>query len=132
MDLKFDYVVYNYSLVTNKNDFFRTSHPEISKLRTLHNSCSTLFRVPHNSISIEMSMQDSSPKVYKLIISNRLVGIFCVLFYIPKEARLDIYEPTMAAPLIAWKGRRCVWKNYSELLKILNLEKLFQSLVAGI
>lgn len=134
MDLKFDYITYNYSLVINKNDFFRTSHSEISKLRTLHNSCSTLFRVPQNAISIEMSMQEGTSKVYKLTISNRPVGIFCILFYIPKETRLDIYDPfsSSGTPLIAWKGRRCVWKNYSELLKILNLERLFQSLIAGI
>ena len=132
MDLRFDYVAYNYSLITNKNDFFRTSHPEISKLRTLHNSCATLFKVPQNAISIEMSMQEGLPKVYKLVVTNRTIGEICVLFYIPKELRLDLYEPSMAAPLIAWKNRRCVWKNYSELLKILNLERLFQTLIAGI
>ena len=132
MDISFEYLAYNFMFISNKQDFFRTSNPEISKLRTVQSTCSNLFKVPQNNISIEVSDNDAGNKVYKLIIDSRQLGLICVLYYIPGQGRIDIYDQDPTMPIVAWKNRRCVWKNYSKLLTVLNFDKLFQPLIAVI
>ena len=130
MDISFEYLIYGYLLVSDKQDFFRSTNPEISKLRTILSSCSNLFKVPQSNISIEVSNNEVGNRVYKLNVNNRRDGLICTLYYIPGQGRIDIFDQDLSSPLIAWKNRRCVWKNYSKLLMVLNFDKLFQPLIA--
>lgn len=130
MDLSFDYLSYGYMVVSNKQDFFKTNLVEISKLKVLLNSCSTLFKIPQKDISIAISKTDS--KVYRLGIEDKKLGIIGLLYYIPEERRLDVYDSDPRVPLFSWKNKKCIWKNCSNLLGKLNIEKLFQSLISGI
>ena len=129
--LSFDYMLNKYMLVSDKQDFFRTALPEISKLRTICSSCANLFKVPQTNISIAISKNEGD-KTYRIGVESKQAGIIALIYYIPSEARLDIYDSDPKTPLIAWKNRRCVFKNYSELLKVLNLDKLFQPLITGL
>lgn len=129
--LSFDYMLDKYMLVSDKQDFFRITLPEISKLRTLCSSCANLFKVSQTNISIAVSKREEN-KVYRLGIESKQSGVIALLYYIPSEGRLDLYDSDPNTPLIAWKNRRCVFKNYSELLKILGIDKLFQPIISGL
>lgn len=130
MESNLDYLNYGYMVVSDKQDFFKTNLVEITKLKVLLNSCSTLFKIPQKDISVAVSKTDD--KVYRIGIEDRKLGVIGLLYYIPKERRLDLYDSDPRVPLMSWKNKKCIWKNYSNLLGKLNIDKLFQSLISGL
>jgi hypothetical protein len=130
MESNLDYLNYGYMVVSDKQDFFKTNLVEITKLKVLLNSCSTLFKIPQKDISVAVSKTDD--KVYRVGIEDKKLGVIGLLYYIPKERRLDLYDSDPRVPLMSWKNKKCIWKNYSNLLGKLNIEKLFQSLISGL
>ena len=130
MESNLDYLNYGYMVVSDKQDFFKTNLVEITKLKVLLNSCSTLFKIPQKDISVAVSKTDD--KVYRVGIEDKKLGVIGLLYYIPKERRLDLYDSDPRVPLMSWKNKKCIWKNYSDLLGKLNIEKLFQSLISGL
>ena len=132
MDLNFDYINLGYSQITDIQDFYKTKLPEIPNIRGLIGGCSRLFKIPQKNISLAISRNEGKDKIYRLGLEDSEKGIIGIVYYIPKEKRLDIYDSDPRIPLMAWKNKRCVWKNYSELLAKLNLEKLFQPIISGL
>lgn len=132
MDLNFDYITLGYSQITDIQDFYKTKLPEIPNIRSLIGGCSRLFKIPQRNISLAISRNEGKDKIYRLGLENSGKEVIGIIYYIPSERRLDIYDTDPRIPLVVWKNKRCVWKNYSELLGKLGLEKLFQPLISGL
>lgn len=131
MPLKFNYLVFQFMEITDKADFYKTSSPEITKLKNLVSGCTRIFKVPDKNILVSVSKTEGE-KVYKLeIIDQKKVSVG-IVYYIPKEIRLDIYDTNPQVPLVCWKNKRCVWKGFSDLLQRLDMERLFQPLIIGL
>lgn len=133
MELNYDYLTYGFMEISDLQDFYKTNLPEIPKLRTLIGGCSRLFKVHSRNISVAISKTENSNKVYRLgIYSQDKTTVLGLIYYIPEEGRIDVYDSNPRIPLVCWKNKRCVWKNFSELLQRLGLEKIFQPLITGL
>lgn len=132
MQLQTNYLDFGYSVVSDIQDFYKTGLTEIPSIRSLISGCSRLFRIPQRNISLAISRNEGKDKIYRLGLEDSEKGIIGIVYYIPKEKRLDIYDMDPRIPLMVWKNKKCVWKNCSDLLERLNLEKLFQPLISGL
>ena len=116
--------------VTDLGDFYKTKLPEMDKVKALMNNAKLLFNLPQNKILLQVSQEE---RIYKYILLSPDVHEFVLGFfvYIPQERRLDLYDGSDGGvlPIIQWKGKKAVWKNYSTLLDMVSFPQLFSRLV---
>lgn len=104
------------------------SLPETPKLRGLIDNSKLLFSLPSNRVALEVV---EGERIYRISLMspdvNRLV--FGWLVYIPQNRQLEIYTPDDPnIPLIQFKSKKAVFKNYSTLLDRAGLDTIFSKL----
>lgn len=124
-----DYLQSQVSPIKDRNDFFKSGIKGATTLRNLCSVCRRIFIVPDTSIKLSVIGDSGIYRIdiYDGSIRKTLIGR---IYYIPNKRRLDIYDSDTSIPLVAWKSKKCIWKNYSELLQKVNLENLFLPLVS--
>lgn len=119
-----------FSQVVDYNDFYKSKLPEMIRIRSLFDNTKLLFNIPGDRIVLSVGQGE---RIYKLTILSPDVkkNIIGWIVYIPLEqSRLDIYIPDNPdIPLIQWKNKQVVHKNYSYLLDRAGFDKLFGRLV---
>ena len=120
--------MYAWSQVANLGNLYKENLPEIPKLRSLIENIKLLFSLPQTNIKVEVA---EGERAYRITLLDRSVqkiplGYFV---YLPLERRLDAYTTeSPGIPLLQWKGRRVVYKNYSPFLDYCGLSQLFSKL----
>lgn len=124
-----DYLKLQVYPVNNKNDFFKSRIKGVTTIRNLCSVCRLIFVVPDTGIKLSVIGEAG---IYRIDIydGNIRKSTICRIYYTPSNRRLDIYDNNEEIPLVAWKSKKCIWKNYSPLLQKVNLENLFLPLVS--
>lgn len=121
-----------YSEVTNNADLFSQNLPEMKKIRSLYNSTKLLFKLPENRVVIFV---ETGGRNYRLVLYSPDVSK-CEIGYIeynPVENLLSIScDDFPGGPVIVYKGRRIIQKNYSKFLDLAGFDSLFSKLVNSI
>lgn len=118
-----------FSQVTDLADFFNSNLPEMKTIKAIYNSIKLTFGTVEGRIIVQCSEGD---RIYRMQILTNSVHRYPIgwIVYIPIQKRLDLYmadEPHL--PLIQWKNKKPVFKNYSELLDKANFDKLFTNII---
>lgn len=127
--LNINYNQLNFALVTNLNDFFKTKLPEMTQVRSIYDNSKILFNVPGNNIRV---MCAEGERIYKFIILSLGVQKIPIgwFVYIPAQKRIDLYTPdSPLIPMIQWKNKKPVFKNYSAFLDRVGFDRLFDKLI---
>lgn len=118
-----------FSQVTDLSDFFSTNLPEMKILKAIYNAIKLTFKTVEGRIIMQCA---EGSRIYKLTILTNDVHRYPIgwLVYIPLQKRLDLYmQDSPHLPLIQWKNKKPVFKNYSELLDKAGLDKIFANIV---
>ena len=118
-----------FSQVTDLADFFGSNLPESKTLKALYNAVKLTFGAVEGRIIVQCLEGD---RVYKLIVLTNNIHKYPIgwLIYMPLLKRLDLYmTDSPHLPLIQWKNKKPVFKNYSELLDKAGLDKIFTNIV---
>ena len=127
--LNTNYNLLNFALVTNLNDFFKTKLPEIIQIKSIIDNTKILFNLTSNNIQLLCA---EGERVYKFIILSPGVNKIPIgwFVYIPGQKRIDLYTPdSPLIPLIQWKNKKPVFKNYMPILDRAGLDKLFEKII---
>lgn len=125
----FNYKYYQGKFIQNKNDFYNSGLPELSKIRNLCNILQRLFVTTDKFI--DMYILDDN-KSYKFeVYSSSKKHLICTVYYLPKEYRLDFYDASdLDSPMFVWKSKKIEYSNLPESLKILKAETLLSPLIS--
>ncbi len=128
--LSTSYNYMNFARVQDIADLYKQGRglPEIPKIKSLIDNSCLLFSLPSNRIILNVA---EGERVYRIDLLSPGVNKaqFGMIFYIPTNRQLDIYssdDPTI--PLIQFKARKVMWKNYVTLLDRAGVEKIFEKL----
>lgn len=128
-----NYLNMNYAKVVNKLDFFKSkNNPEMIQVKSLYESIKLLFNLPSDRVELETV---EGNRIYKYNIISPTVQrlILGFIVYLPLEKRLDIYTvDNLNLPLIQFKDKKPVFKNYSSFLDRVGLDRLFNKLLSYI
>lgn len=127
LDISYNNLV-QFSRVTDYNDFYRTKLPEMVKIRSLFDNLKLLFNIPGDRILIDVG---EGERIYKFTILSKDIKKFVVgwVVYLPLQGRLDLYTSDNPMPLIQWKNKQVIFKNYSMLLDMAGFDTLFRKIV---
>lgn len=119
--------------VIDKDDFFNSGLPEAPTLRKLDSAIRRLFRVADKHLMLNILSGNSGYR-FDILGSGPLKdGYLGQVFYIPQAGILDILDqPGSGQPLLEYRNKKCVLKNCSEMLQIVNIESLFNSIVSAL
>lgn len=123
---------YNYmtfAKVTDLADLMKSNLPEMTKVKGLIDNSKILFDLPTNRVLLEVSQGD---RVYKITLLTPDVNKypFGWLIYLPLQNRLDLYSSdSPSIPIIQWKSKKAVFKNYTTLLDRAGLDRIFDKLI---
>lgn len=124
-----EYDSYKFSIVTNFNDFFKSSLPEMRSIRSIHNNIKILLNLPTDRVQIYVA---EGKRIYKFImitpdVSKTILGW---IYYTPLEKKIDLFLPeTPSIPFMQWKEKKLTFKNYTGLLDRVGIDKLFNKIV---
>ena len=127
--LNTNYNLLNFALVTDLNNFFKTKLPEIIQIKSIIDNSKILFNLTSNNIQLLCA---EGERVYKFIILSPGVNKIPIgwFVYIPGQKRIDLYTPdSPLIPLIQWKNKKPVFKNYMPILDRAGLDKLFEKII---
>lgn len=124
-----NYLGMKYAEVTNKTDFFKNALPEMMQVRSLYEAIKLLFNVSSERVKIE-TVEEA--RIYRYTILNPTVikNVLGWIVYIPQQKRLDIYTVRdFNTPLLQFRNKKPVWKNYPLFLDRIEFDKLFTKLL---
>lgn len=130
--LPINYGLLVYAEVNKPAELFRDmgNNTESGKVRSLFDSAKSVFGI--TSVNFYISKESG---VYKFVIlsgpvrNRQIVG---ELYYIPKDRRLDIWTAGDTVPILQFKGKGVVFRNYSEFYEKLGFVKLFERLTSNL
>ena len=128
--LNVDYNKLVFAEVKNVTGFFKEeAGANAMKVKSLYDSIKLTFGL--NSL-VMMVAQEAD--VYKYVILGQDVRktVLGSIVYIPKDKRLDIWLPGDILPMLQFKGRSVVFKNYAALLDKLGLDRMFDKLIVNL
>ena len=115
------------SLIEDKNDFYQSGIKEASKIKNLITICQRIFVVPSKGVNLYL-LGEKDRYCIELIDKDYLV---CILYYLPKELRLDLYDGgSPHSPMFMWKSKKCVYKNIPISLDRVKTESLLLPLLS--
>ncbi len=128
-------ITYNYlgleeKLVQDKNNFFSSGIPSISKLRNLVGTAQRIFITSSRNVRLYILGDGDSYYKIELLKSNK--ELITTLYYIPGETRLDVYDSDSSSPLFVWIRKQCMIKNIGSTLSALGIEKQLLPLIANL
>lgn len=126
LDLSYQNLIY--AKVEDMNDFYRGTLPEIVKIKTLISTLRLIYSLPPDYIELQVSEEG---RTYKVLVKGSRKSILGWFYYIPLQKRLDLYSSdTPDVPLIQWKNKRAITKNYSKILDGAGIDKAFDRLLS--
>lgn len=122
--LNLSYQTKAFSLVAKPVDLFKElgSSSESIKVKLIYDTAKSIFGT--NSVLIEISEGDNIYR-YNILSSDYKKQPLGYFVYIPKERRLDVWITGEMLPLLQYKGKTIVFKNFSGFLDKIGLNKLF-------
>lgn len=127
------YLMYPSHPVLDKDDFFKSGIPEAPVLRKLDTIIKQILVVNDKQITLNILGENSGYR-FDVLGSGSLKQDFTAqIYYVPKGKILDIYDHTTVGtgtPLVGFRNKKCMIRNFSVLLQTLHLEKLFNPLVS--
>lgn len=127
--LDINYNNLTYALVVDKADFYKKNLPEIRKIKSIEDSIKLMLNIPGNRVNIFVSQEQRVYKIAMLTpdIHKAVMGHFV---YLPLQKRIDLYtSENLLIPLIQWKEKKVIFKNYSILMDRLGFDKLFSRVI---
>ena len=124
-----NYMMTVFSTVTNLADFFKGPLPEIKSIKKLYSQIKLVFNAPEGRVIVQCG---EGSRIYKFLVLSNDVHKYpvCNFIYIPEENRLDFFSMDMPhIPMIQWKNKKAVFKNYSEALDRAGMDKIFNSII---
>ena len=87
--------------------------------------------MPQSKVKLSVAQ---GARIYKFDISNPKQikdQIIAAIYYLPELNRVDLYDYMISPdiPLIQWRNKKVVFKNYSMLADMAGYDKLFQPIV---
>lgn len=121
------YLSYPFAIVPRLTDFYRDSGtlPEIPIVRNLINAIKSVFKVPANRVQLWVGQ---GIRAYRFDIYDNSKMSIASIVYLPETKRLDLFDNMISSdiPLIQWKNKRMMSKNYSTMADMVGYGKLFQ------
>lgn len=127
------YLNTKYSRVTNLGDFLKSRLPEMIQIRSLLDNIKLLFGISSNRIIIDVA--EDNQRIYKFTLLNPNISqnIMGWIIFMPLIQGLDIYTvSTPNTPLIQWRKKKIIFKNYDLFLDRVGFDKLFNKLLNSI
>ena len=103
----------------------------LNKLMGLYNEAIRLFSVKGGNLILSMSVGTEPVNTvfkYAILGDDYKKSLIGELFYIPSQRRLDVWIPGLPQPIIQFKERKAVFKNYALLFDRLGVSSLFERL----
>lgn len=115
----------SYMDIPNMKEFLAVTTPKtaktLSKVSSLHSKCVATFG--DNNITGHVSLDN---RYFKFNVMEKKMPIG-VVFYVPSENRIDIWAD--GRPVIQTINKKILYRGYSDLLRILGLDQIFNKLV---
>lgn len=126
--LNLNYKWLNFSKVTDYDNFYKESLPEIIKIKGIIENSKILFSMPQSRIILEVA---EGERVYKisLLTSGTNKSIFGTLVYLPLDKRLDLYGYNTEYPLIQWKNKKVAYTSYETIFDLAKIDRSFDKIV---
>lgn len=121
-----------FALVENQIDFYMTSDvlPEVSKVRSIVDASRLLFKLPPNKIKVYVAEGSRVYKIELYLAQGSQKVPFGWFVYLPTEKRLDMYDAMNPdIPTIQWKNKKLEFASYSPLMKVAQVDKVFQGIL---
>lgn len=132
MNLDTSYLYKSVSPVLDKLDFFKNGTPEAPILRRLDQGIKRLLVVSDKYVLLSIIGENEGYRFDILGAGGLKEDFTAQIYYFPKTKGLDIYDHGTIGtglPLVAFRNKKCVLKNYSILLQTLKFENMFNSLI---
>lgn len=127
--LNLNYNLCAWSQVPDVSDFYKSGLPEVKRVRAIVDSVKILFGLPANRIVLEVAEGKNYYRIAALTNDIHKVP-FGWFVYLPGYDRLDLYSlESPGMPIIQWKNKKVVYKNYYSVLAKAGVEKIFDRVV---
>ena len=103
----------------------------LNKLLGLYNEAIRLFSVKGGNLILSMSVRTEPVNTvfkYSILGEDYKKSLIGELIYIPSQRRMDIWIPGLPQPMIQFKERKAIFKNYALLLDRVEIDKSFEKL----
>ena len=121
------YLLLEFDEVIDLNDFYRERLPEIIKIKSLISSLRLMYSLPPKNINLYVS---KGARVYRLDMYDNRKILFGQLYYLPLQKQVDIYtSEDIETPVLQWKNKKAVTKNYNRLFLYSDIDKVFERLI---
>ena len=109
------------------NDFYREQLPEIIKIKSLVSALRLMYSLPPKNINLYVS---KGGRVYRLDLYDNRKILFGQLYYLPLLKQVDLYtSEDIEVPVLQWKNKKAVTKNYNRLFLYSNIDKVFDRII---
>ena len=129
----FAHAMMSATLVTDKDDFFRSGLPEMYSLKSLMNVASRLFKIPVNNVVL--SVVDDATRVYcfTLLEANVNKLPFGKIYYLPLQKRLDLFDmEDLYTPLHVWVKKKIEFSRTSILQQKSESHRVYDPLINAV
>ena len=125
--LNLNYLNISFAEVSDMNSFYRERLPEIPKIRSFITTLRLMYSLPLSRIQLLVGQGE---RVYKIIMKDNKKNSFGWFIILPTENRVDLFDySNPEIPIIQWKNRKAVTKNYSQVLINAGIEKVFDRII---
>lgn len=126
--LDLNYLKTSFADITDLNSFYRERLPEIPKIRSFINTLRLMYSLPPSRIQLQVGQ---GSRVYKVIMMDNKKNTFGWFILIPLETRVDLFDySSPEVPIIQWKNKKAVTKNYNQVLINAKIEKVFDRIIS--
>lgn len=120
-----------FALIENLAAFYRDSGASrpATRLRSMIDAIKVFFKLPATKIKVYVTPGDNIFKI-EMYLPDTSKLPFGWFVYVPKNNQVDLYDalsPTI--PVIQWKNKKAVTKNYSILYDRSNLDNLYRGII---
>jgi len=125
--LSLSYLNIEFAEVADMNSFYRERLPEIPKIKSFINTLRLMFSLPLDRIQLFVGQ---GSRVYRIVMKDNKKNIFGWFVLMPIENRIDLFDySNPETPLIQWKNKKAVTKNYDQVLINAGIEKVFDRVI---
>ncbi len=129
------YLYYNVSPIPQKDSFLQESAiPGIASLRKIIGEVRRMLIIPDKQLYLFALGDHIDGFRIDAYGGRQEKDLIMRVYYLPGEKVFDIWDPESVVgsgmPLLGWRDKKLIFKNYSSLLQAIKVENLFSSLIA--
>ena len=125
--LDLNYLKTSFADITDLNSFYRERLLEVPKIRSFINTLRLMYSLPPSRIRLQVGQ---GSRVYKVIMMDNKKSVFGWFILMPLENRVDLFDySNPEIPVIQWKNKKAVTKNYDKVLINAGIEKVFDRII---